>query len=348
VLKLVKIPEIYSKSKISLSMAGSGNPWDYFIESSKATLRALHDKHSLEDIQKMLDITKEELLERINLLIKASLIRKENDTYTPAFLIVDEDETKQTVTHSKTIGRIIANKFKIHLNEIRNEYDTLDISQIHSLDDLSFTLIGSKLLDIALLEELAKDKTLLIPAPKRPSPKRPDAQYYFFMVEGPVESLGQYGEDSKNLPFENWSFITFGKNIIDGKYNEPRGKVEKKCDELRNKSKLSSPEEYAISLNVPFLSKKDSIKWRKLCNKIANRILSKIKEQKEELLQFYSELRASQYTEDSFGEFFCWYFHLAYSWAIDFLVDEKIIKMPPEKYSAAVIYYEDPQGLLVK
>ncbi|NHJ47518.1 MAG: hypothetical protein FK733_07010 [Asgard group archaeon] len=345
---MVKIPEKYSKSRISLSMAGSGNPWDYFIESSKLTLRSLHDGYSLKEIQEMLEITKEELLKRINLLISASLIRKENEKYTPTFLIVDEEETKQTVTHSKKIGRIIADEFKTHLNEIIIEYEKLDISQIHLFDDLSFLLVGSKILDIALLEELAKDKTLLIPAPKRPSPKRPDAQYYFFMVEGPVESLGQYGEDSKDLPFENWNFVTFGKNIINGKYNEPRGKVEKKCDELRENNKLSNPEEYAISLKVPFLSKKDSIKWREFCNKIANRILIKIKEYKEELLKFYSELKTSKYADDSFGEFFCWYFHLAYAWAIDFLTDEKVIKMPPEKYSAIVIYYEDPQGLLVK
>jgi hypothetical protein len=346
--KLVKIPKIYAKNKISLSMAGSGNPWDYFIESSKITLRALHDGFSLKEIQEIIDVTEEELMERINLLISASLINEVKGKYSPAFLITNKDETKKTVTHSKIIGRIIADEFIAFWNDVEEKYKQLKISEIYSLEDLSFVLVGSKLLDIALLEELAKDKTLLKPAPNRPSPKRPDAQYYFYMIDGPVESHGQYGENSKDLPFNGWNFITFGKNIIDGKYNEPRGKLEEKCDELREKKQLTSPEEYAKSLDVPFLTKGDSLQWRRFCNEIAYKLLLKIMENKEKLMQFYNELSTSKYTEDSFGEFFCWYFHLAYSWAIDFLVEENILKMPTEKYGAMVIYYEDPQGLLVK
>jgi hypothetical protein len=234
-----------------------------------------------------------------------------------------------------------------HWKNINNEYAKLSISQKYSIDDLSLTLIGSKLLDIALLEAFVKDKALLKPAPKRPSPKRPDAQYYFYMIEGPVEYHGQYGEDSKDLPWENWTFFTFGKNIIEGKYNEPRGKLEEKCSKLLEKDDLTNPDELATLLDVPIISKEDSLVWRKLCNKIANKILMKVKEKEEKILSFYNTLDTSKYTHNSLGEFICWYIHLAYSWAIDFLVEEKIIKMPPEKYDALIIYMEGAQGLLV-
>ncbi|NHJ41189.1 MAG: hypothetical protein FK731_14245, partial [Asgard group archaeon] len=234
---MVKLPEEYANRKISLSMAGSGNPWDYFKPSSKITLRALHDGFSIEEIRIMLEITEEELLEKVELLINANLLRKENDNYFPTFLIVNEEETEKTYNHSKEIGRIISDELKRHWKEIKSEYSKLSISQEYSIEDLSLTLIGSKLLDIALLEAFVKDKTLLKPAPKRPSPDRSDAQYYFYMIEGPVEYHGKYGEDSKDLPWENWTFITFGKNIIDGKYNVPRGKLEEKCSNILEKEK---------------------------------------------------------------------------------------------------------------
>ncbi|NHK30595.1 MAG: hypothetical protein FK730_04545 [Asgard group archaeon] len=344
---MVKIPEKYADRKISLSMAGSGDPWDYFKPSSKITLRAFHDGYSFDEIRTMLEISEEEQLEKINLLIEANLLRKENENYFPTFLIVNEEETEKTYNHTREIGRIITNELKRNWKEIKDEYAKLSISQKYSIDDLSLTLVGSKLLDIALLEAFVKDKTLLKTAPKRPSPKRPDAQYYFYMIEGPAEYHGQYGEDSKDLPWKNWSFITFGKNIIDGKYNEPRGKLEEKCSKLLEKKELLSPEELASLLDVPIISKDDSLKWRELCNKIAKRILLKVKEKKEMILTFYNTLHASKYTHNSLGEFICWYIHLCYSWAIDFLVEEKIIKMPLEKYGALIIYMEGAQGLLV-
>jgi hypothetical protein len=44
----------------------------------------------------------------------------------------------------------------------------------------------------------------------------------------------------------------------------------------------------------------------------------------------------------------CWYIHIAYAWAIDFLVEEKTIIMPDEKFGSLIIYVEGPQGLLAK
>jgi len=344
----VKIPEIYADRNIVLSMAGSGNPWDYFIPSSKLTLRALHDGYSVAEIQELFQVSEEELQEKLDLLMDANLLRKENDNYYPTFLIADEKETLETYNHSKIFGRIIADELTKNWEEIRSEYSKLVISQTYSLKDLSLELVGSKILDIGILEALVKDKTLLKAAPKRPSPKRPDAQYYFFMLDGKVEYLGKYGEDSKDLPWKNWHFFTFGLNIVNEKYNEPRGRIEERCDELRKSAEVKGPDELASILGVPILSREDSLAWKEITKNVANNIFLKIKEKEKEILQFYDSLKVSKYANNSLGEFVCWYIHIAYSWAIDFLVEEEILSMPDEKFGTLIIYTDGPQGLLVQ
>lgn len=343
-----RMPEIYANSNIILSMAGSGNPWDYIKPSSKLILRALHDGYSTEEIQELFQISEEELFKSINLLIDANLVRKENKKYHPTFLIVDEEETKKTFHHAEKIGRVIADELTNSLGELKNEFSKLETSREHVLDDLSLVLIGSKILDIGLLEAMIKDRALLGPAPKRPSPERPEAQYYFFMIDGKPEHLGKYGENSKDLPWEDWTFVTFGQNRIEDKGNIPREKLEERCDDLLEKRRPEKPEDLAEELDVPILSREDSLAWRETAKKVANRIMLKVKEKEKEVLQFYESLKVNRYANNTLGEFMCWYIHVAYAWAIDFLVEERTILMPSTKFGSLIIYVEGPQGLLAK
>lgn len=327
-------------------MAGSGDPWSYFKPSSKLTLRALHDGYSLVDIQRMFQTSEDDLLEKIGLLVDAGLVKKERGRYCPAFLIVDAEETTKTFYHAKRFGRIIADELTNNLEAITRGFSYLEISERHTLDELSLVLIGSKILDIALLEVLAKDRTLLRPPPKRPSPNRPDARYYFFMIDGPPDYLGKYGENSENLPWTNWTFITFGQNTIQGQKNIPRENLEARCNEMLEKHKPKTLETLAEGLHVPVLSCKDSLAWRETARNAAQQILLKIKENEDILLRFYNSLKASKYPNSNIGEFMCWYIHVAYAWAIDFLVEEKIIYMPDDKFGSLIMYSEAPEGLL--
>ena len=342
------IPEIYANRSIHLSLAGSGDPWSYFKTSSKLTLRALFDGYSIKEIQKLFQISKEELQEKIDLLVEAGLIKISDGNFVPTFLIVNEEETERTFWYAKEIGMLLAEEFMKHWNEINLDYQKLEISEKYSINELSLVLIGSKILDIALLEVLAKDGSLLQSAPSRPSTKNPEARYYFYMVEGKVEYLGKYGENSMDLPKENWAFVTFGINIIDGKENPHRNEIENKCDLLKKRGEIIEPEDFAEKLDSPFLTRKDSIEWLKIAKKIANKLLVSLKKKEKELIEFYEKLKISNYSSNSFGEFMCWFIHIAYSWAIDCLVEKKIIKLPENKFQSIVIYSDRFQGLLTK
>ena len=342
------IPDIYANRNIYLSLAGSGDPWSYFKVSSKLTLRALFDGYSLEEIQKIFQISKDELQEKIDLLVDAGLLKTCGGKFVPSFLIVNEEETERTFWYAKEIGKMLAKEFMKYWKEVNLDYQKLKISEKYSINKLSLVLIGSKILDIALLEVLAKDGSLLQPAPNRPSSKNPEARYYFYMVEGEVEYLGKYGENSMDLPKKNWTFVTFGLNIIDGKENPHRNEIENKCDLLRKQGEIKEPEDFAEKLNSPFLSREDSIEWLKTTKKIASKLLVGLKKKEKELIEFYENLKISNYSNNSFGEFMCWFIHIAYSWAIDYLVEKKMIKMPENKYQSIVIYSDRFQGLLTK
>jgi hypothetical protein len=167
------------------------------------------------------------------------------------------------------------------------------------------------------------------------------------MIDGPPEYLGKYGEDSKDLPWTDWKFVTFGQNTVQGKRNLPRENLEARCDEILEKHKPGKLEALAEELHVPILSRKDSLAWRETAKSVAHQILLEIKEKKSELLQFYNSLKANKYGKSSVYEFVCWYIHVAYAWAIDFLVEEEIIYMPAEKFGSLIIYTNAPQGLLI-
>jgi hypothetical protein len=166
------------------------------------------------------------------------------------------------------------------------------------------------------------------------------------MIDGKPEHLGRYGEDSIDLPWEKWTFVTFGQNIVGDTGNIPREQLEARCNEALKKKEVENPKELAEALNVPLLSREDSLAWRKTSMAVADQILIRVKKRERELTQFYRNLRASRYASNSLGEFVCWYIHIAYAWAIDFLVEEGIISMPDGKFGSLIIYAEAPEGLL--
>ena len=338
---------IYEKKKYHLSLAGRGNPWKVITSRRKSILSALHDCLPLKKIAETFSLTLPELISEIKPMVEASLVIKKGESYYPAFLISNLNETLKIYEHSKETGKIIADFISSIWEEIEKDYKQLSISQSQSFSDSSFFFIGGRILDMGMLEAFIKDKTLLTSAPKRPSPDYLDAQYYYWMVEGEKEHLGNYGEESKSLPWQNWKFLSFGKNHISGRYNAPRVKFEQKCDELVKSDKMKKPEELAEALNIPILSREDSLVWHKVTKKYSDKILILFKKSTDNFKALYNELQTSKFIEWGFGEFFCWYFHLVYTWTIDFLIKDKLILEPSDNYSAIIMYLEKEEGVLV-
>jgi hypothetical protein len=339
-------PNIYEKKKLYLSMAGSGGPWKALTKERRSLLRALHDGLSLERLADIFGMSTEEILFEIKSMQKASLVKEENGRYIPTFFIASSSETQKVYSHSKSTGKMLAETLFSQWDELERSYSKLSISSSHPFKEQAFMLVGSRLLDIGLLGALSHDKSLLTPSPSRPSPGRPDSRYYFWMVEGELEHLGKYGQSDIPLPQENWYFLTFGQSWICGKRNEARKAIEEKYEEIMKSNRAENPESIAKDLNTPLLTKKDSLIWRDVTEQISDSLLNKLKAQSTELRQFFRNLKASQYAHNSFGEFFCWYIHLAYNWAIDTLIEKRVMNLPPERFSAIILYREGEEGVL--
>jgi hypothetical protein len=167
------------------------------------------------------------------------------------------------------------------------------------------------------------------------------------MVEGKLEHLGRYGQDDETLPQTNWHFLTFGQSWIGGMTNLARKAIEIKYEKLIKSYQGESPEVLAKALNVPFLTKEDSLRWADTAEKFSEILLKRLKGQSAALKQLFHTLQASQQAPDSFGEFACWYIHLAFAWTIDALQEKGVLTIPSKLFSAVILYREGPEGLLL-
>ncbi|MHA2363962.1 MAG: hypothetical protein ACXAC7_08380 [Candidatus Hodarchaeales archaeon] len=338
---------IYDKKKYYLSLAGSGDPWSVLTKVRGNLLKALHDIQTIDKLSKIFDMSEEEILVELQPMIEASLVNEENNHYRPTFFISNLDETNKVVNHTKKTGKILANTIFSRWEDIETSYNQLSISKNYLFENQAFMLVGSRILDIGLLEALSRDESLMTSAPSRPSPNKPDAKYYFYMVEGKLEHLGKYGQDDIKLPNTDWLLLNFGQGWIDNKSNDERDNFEKRCNELINSEKSQNPQKLAKQLEIPFMDEKDSRMWAETVKNYATILMKMLKDNKENLLEFYQTLGSSKYSHNSFGEFICWYVHLAYAWAIDFLAEKKVISIPSNYFSAIILHQKGSEGLLV-
>ncbi|MFX0115265.1 MAG: hypothetical protein ACFFB3_12020 [Candidatus Hodarchaeota archaeon] len=338
----------YEELPLYMSMAGRGNPWGALTTRRKQLMRALHDKLPLSELEGVFGLSTAEIRSEITPLVEVHLVEEVNGRYQPAFLIVNSMETQRIIDHASQVGRGLASHLWNRWDDLEAHYRHLTISKSHSFQALAFLLVGGRLLDIGLLEVLAKDRTLLLPAPSRPSLDRPDAQYYFWMIEGDLAWLGKYGQEDISLPWSNWRFLTFGQNFIDGKFNDARQAMEDKCGELLEKKLADNPRSLSEQLNVPLIDPKDTEYWLKIVESHAKELFLIYKDAEEDLRELYGTLEASGHSSDYFGEFFCWHVHFAYACAIDDLLVKGAMELPSQHFTAALWHREQQEeGLLI-
>lgn len=335
-------------NRIHYSLAGSGDPWSSLTRTRVSIMKELHDGFELSEIASGLDLSLEELNAEIQPLLAASLLFESNGQFKPSFLIADESESQLVYTHAASFSKKLAITVEENLDDMRKSFNYLDLSKEYNFEDLEFLLIGGRIIDIKLLDKLSAGSVFMPPAPSRPSPDRPDARYYFWMIEGEKKHLGEYGLDDYDLPWSSWHYFSFGQNLIDGQPNPDRGKMEKKYSELIESGDIESPETLASNLKIPVVSASDSMKWNATSEEQAENLAIHFKENEKSIKELHRQLKSGQFAPYSLGEFLCWYAHIAYSVTIDILESKGILSVPPKRFQSAIWYNEQEQeGLLV-
>ena len=328
------------------SMAGSGNPWEYWSAHRRKILEKIHEGLTTEEIAQVFNQSTDQILSELEPLLTANLIKLGIEGFTPAFFMVDHRETVKVYEHAEITGHKLVETLMPLWGLLEAGYRELSPSKQYPFSEQSFMLVGSRILDIGILTALTRDRTLLTEAPMRPSPDRPDAQYYFWMIEGEPKHLGKYGQNDTSLPWMDWHLLTFGKNMIDNKNNAAREEFEEESRELIESNSIENPQTLAEALNTPFLNKEESKQWATLSKDTSEKLLTTLKENKEEFHKLLNGLKASKYTSNSFGEFFCWYYHLVFASAIDTLIEKKLITPPNDWYSPIILYRTGREGIL--
>jgi len=337
----------YDGSRVHLSLAGSGDPWSSLTKLRKRILRELHDVPDIIELASLLEMNLEELRSEIQPLMDASLVFTSNGEYRPSFLVTDISETQKVYNHASEFSKTLADKIDANYSNIRESYERLELSKKYKFDDVAFLFVGGRIIDIKLLEKLSKGNRVMPPAPSRPSPQRPDAHYYFFMVEGEAAHLGAYGQDDTDMPWNSWHFLTFGQNIIDGKANLERRQLEKRYSDLINTGTITNPEEIGAALDIPIIFPSDSRKWEKIEDPHAEYLCQCYEEYEDSIKSLHTDLKSGHYAPHSLGEFFCWYAHIAYASAIEILEEKGVLQIPSSRFQAAVWYRDrDKEGML--
>jgi len=350
-------PLLVSKAYDFHSMTGGwGSNEVEWHELRKKVVLSLFEGFSHTDIARELDIPIDQVKKAIQDLKKASLVKEQGGKDCPNFLIVKEDETKPIVSDAKATGTKIGKIIEEQWCTIENLYKELSFSDIFSLGETAFHLIGSLLLEVGMINVFFKDRSVLLPYPRRPSTLQGNDEgsrfrYYFWMVEGSRELQLKYGQRVRDIVKPQ--ICTFGEYHFNVSRNYFDSSIEKVIKELGGKQKFSTDFllDYIEWLRDPCHKSKipmvnrilEDFPWRMpvynekdiqivktLIDKISPYILNHFKRDKARLNGIFETLKGSKYSE--FSEFFYMYYHLVFGEAIDFLARHGWLQIPETKY----------------
>jgi hypothetical protein len=328
-----KKSNIISEKPINVSMAGYGDPGESFSGKRNGITMALHNGFSIEDIAVAFNMTEQQIKDEINPLIEINLIINKGEKYIPDFFVANQDEAERILLFSKTIGVQLADTLIKEWEIIENTFSKLSFSNSYTLKEQGFMFVGSRILDMGVLEALNNDKSLLLPAPIRPSPLDPNWKYYFWMIEGDnILFSGRYGQENYNLRFKNWRLLNFGQ------YSNERYSYLDKILGTFVSDTINNTEALAKISGIPYINKEDTKTWEAFSSYIASKMLVVLKEKDEDVKKVYKTLNNNKDSDKAYYDFYSWYYHLVYAWAIDELIAREKITIPEVRHSSIIMY----------
>ena len=326
--------------RLHAAMAGTGDPYAALTPLRLRLLRGLHDAVPVSTLASSTGLTFDRLLAELDPLRAASLVTDASGYPRPSFLVVTSGETARVDVHAAATGQQLAARIRAHWATIVDGYARLAVSATTALAGIAFLLVGDRVLDVGLLDGLAREHTLMPPAPARPSPGHPDARYYFWMIEGNHAQLGRYGQRVTPLADETWSLLTFGEYTRGDVPNDARDRLEGNVKAYLAADPARTPARLAGHLGLPLIDQEDARAWWGTVRACVDDLVGVYRGGGPALRRLYAGLSAGAYLHDGFGEFVCWYDHLAYAHAIDTLAEQGLLTIPPARFSAAI--WQDP------
>lgn len=320
---------------LNVAMAGNGDPYAVLTPRMLRVLRDLGLGLPLAEVATRAATSVVALRTELAPLVAASLVSERGAGYQPEFCILDRDEVAQADRHAAAVGARLAEYLLDRWDTLAGAYQELAVSKAWPFADLAFFLVGDRILDVGLLDALAEQGALMPAAPDRPSPASPEARYYLWMIAGAPEQLGRYGQRTTVLPWPGWNLLTFGEYHAAGALIVARGALEARVRVLSATDAGADPSALAAILSLPLLGHADTARWSRLAATQCRGLVAIYETEEASLRRLYGTFAAGRAAPERFGEFFCWYDHLAYAHAIDALAAAGVLGIPSDRFAAA-------------
>lgn len=339
----VRVPVSNVERRLHAAMVGIGNPYRALTPARLPLLPALLDHPDLVGLAEALDWSADEVRSDLATLAAAGIVALEGERARPLATIADASEVARVAESARRAGALLAEAIASVWPLVEAVWPRLDVSRSHTLAEMSFLLVGDRLLDVGLLDALAVDGRLMPPAPPRQDRDDPTARYYLCVVEGEPTALGQYGQRATALPWPGWSHLTFGRYGTPAAPNATRARYDERLRAAFAADPPGDPAALAWQTGVPYVDAHDARVWDGFARALASELVGGYYGLLGELTALFESLRVATLGATTFGEFFCWYDHLAYAHAIDALVAAGRIVMPAGAVTAA-IWHEGDAG----
>ena len=322
------------KGTLHLAVAGNGNPYDYLTPERLEFMHALFGGMPEAELAATTGLTTEQLDAELQILEAGSLVTGPLGQRKPAFFLAVADELPRLNAFAQELAGELAHYLGARWADLERQYDGLSVAGDAVFSKRAFFLVGDLILDVGLLDALAATTDLMLPAPPRPSPEAPDARFYVWLVEGDRGLLGKYGQRVTALPWPSHELRTFGDYWLGEDPNIGRNQLEALVRERAGH--VSSPAALGQELDIPYYPAEDAAVWWSLAQSEARVLAERLARREAELHDLYDSLRAAERKLTTFGEFFCWYDHVIYAYAIDHLAEAGLLVIPDERFTADV------------
>ena len=332
-----RVPVSNAERRLHAAMVGIGDPYRVLTPERLPVLAGLLEHPDVEWLADALGRPVAEARADLAALADAGIVALAGDDARPLAMIADAAEVARVDESAGRVGALLAGAVESVWPLVEAVWPRLDVSRRHTLAEMSFLLVGDRLLDVGLLDALAADGRLMPPAPPRQDRDDPAARYYLCVVEGDATALGQYGQRATRLPWTGWSHLTFGRYGGDARarYDERLRAV------LGGARPPGDPAALAWQAGLPFVDAHDARAWDGFARALASELVGGYYGMLGELEALFDGLRVARGGATTFGEFFCWYDHLAYPHAIDALVATGRVVMPEGAVTAAIWHEGD-------
>jgi hypothetical protein len=283
--------------------------------------------------QALLDLHVSGTSSRADELIDLGLAFRTESVAIPCIFVATEAEAERVSTHAHRVARHLAEAVESHWSKLKALYHELECSRSTAFDEAAFLFVGDFALDNGLLDVLAVDGSLMPPAPMRLLGDLNPDHYYLWLIEGPPQLLGQYGQRQIALSNSDWAITTFGQYHIGSDPNHERqALIDRAVENARD-----DPRTLATRLRIPTITTNDQEIWERGIASLLADLLGVFKQSESSIRALHHELVRGFEPERTFGEFFCWYDHVAYAHAIDFLAARGHLRIPEARFTSAIV-----------